>query len=168
MPSNADTVNIPGPAAANETHQPHRRTMPRECSIARTLDVVGEKWSLLALREVFFGVRRFDQIVANTGAPRDILTSRLRKLTDAGLLDRVQYSERPPRFEYHLTQAGKDLQPVLLTLMHWGDRYLAGGQPPPTVWTHTCGHALTPQVICESCEQPAAHGTLVRAEDAGG
>jgi DNA-binding HxlR family transcriptional regulator len=136
---------------------------PRECSIARALDIIGEKWSLLALREVSMGVRRFDQIVARTGAPRDILTARLRKLIDSGVLKRVQYSERPPRFEYHLTPAGRDLQPVLLTLMHWGDHYLANGSPPPTVWTHTCGQHLTPQVTCQSCAQPVIPGSLVRA-----
>lgn len=138
------------------------RPGPRECSIARALDVVGEKWSLLALREVFFGERRFDQIVARTGAPRDILTARLRKLVDVGVLERVQYSERPPRFEYHLTSAGRDLQPVLLSLMHWGDRHLAGSQPRPIVWTHDCGQPLTPQLTCESCAQPVTPGSLVR------
>ncbi|MFC6599922.1 winged helix-turn-helix transcriptional regulator [Kitasatospora paranensis] len=162
MSTNEDLAGRPADPAAAGTHEPRRRPAPRECSIARTLDVVGEKWSLLALREVFFGERRFEQIVANTGAPRDILTARLRKLTDAGVLDRVQYSERPPRFEYHLTQAGRDLQPVLLTLMHWGDRHLAGGQPPPTVWTHTCGHTLTPRVTCESCTRPVEPDSLVR------
>lgn len=166
MSSNTDSADRPAPGGATRSREPRQRSAPRECSIARTLDVVGEKWSLLALREVFFGERRFEQIVANTGAPRDILTSRLRKLTDAGILTRVQYSERPPRFEYHLTRAGRDLQPVLLTLMHWGDRHLAGGQPPPTVWTHTCGHTLTPQVTCQSCAQPVAPGTLVRVAGA--
>jgi DNA-binding HxlR family transcriptional regulator len=136
---------------------------PRTCSIARTLDVVGEKWALLALREVFFGVRRFDQIVARTGAPRDVLTARLRKLVDAGVLERVQYSERPPRSEYRLTAAGRDLQPVLVSLMHWGDRHLSGGQPPPVVWTHTCGHAMTPLLTCEHCAGPVGPGTLTRA-----
>ena len=139
------------------------RFQPRECSIARALDVIGEKWALLALREVTLGVRRFDQIVARTGAPRDVLTARLRKLVDAGVLERIQYSDRPPRFEYHLTPAGRDLQPVLLTLMHWGDRYLAGGSPPPAVWTHTCGQHLTPRVTCASCAQPVTPGALTRA-----
>ena len=91
--------------------KPTKRPAPRVCSIARSLDVVGEKWSLLALREVFLGVRRCDQIDARTGAPRDVLTARLRTLVEAGVLEPVQYSERPPRSEYHLTQAGRDLQP---------------------------------------------------------
>ena len=166
MPPHTDSADPTTPDAATHSREPRRRPTPRECSIARTLDVVGEKWSLLALREVFFGQRRFGQIVANTGAPRDILTSRLRKLTDAGILERIQYSEHPPRFEYHLTPAGQDLQPVLLTLMHFGDRHLAGGNPPPVVWTHTCGHTLAPQVTCESCGESVAPGTLGRALDA--
>ena len=147
---------------------PAERPSPRVCSIARSLDVVGEKWSLLALREVFLGVRRFDQIVARTGAPRDVLTARLRTLVEAGVLERVQYSERPPRFEYHLTEAGRDLQPVLLTLMEWGNRYLSGDKPPPATWTHTeCGHDLTPQVTCAHCAGAVAPGTLALARRDG-
>src|SRR3954471_23522395 len=99
---------------------------PRDCSIARTLEVVGEKWALLALREVFLGNRRFDEMVRRTGAPRDTLTARLKTLTGAGILERRPYSEHPARFEYHLTPAGRDLYPVIATLMAWGDKYLAG------------------------------------------
>src|SRR3954454_23969098 len=116
------------------------QTQPRVCTIARALEVVGDKWSLLVLREVFFGVRRFDKIVAGTGAPRDVMTARLRKLVEAGVLERVQDHGRPPGFEYPRTQAARYRQPVLMTLMHWGDRYLAGDEPPPVVWTHICGH----------------------------
>ncbi|HXU23199.1 MAG TPA: helix-turn-helix domain-containing protein, partial [Tepidiformaceae bacterium] len=80
--------------------------MPRECSIARALDVVGEKWSLLVIREVLLGSLRFNEIQANTGAPRDILSDRLRKLVASGILERSVYQERPPRYEYRLTAAG--------------------------------------------------------------
>src|ERR1700733_1007131 len=100
---------------------------PRPCSIARTLDLVGEKWALLAVREVFLGNRRFAEIVRRTGAPRDTMAARLRTLVGAGILERRQYSEHPARFEYRLTSAGRDLYPVILTLMRWGDRYLADG-----------------------------------------
>src|SRR5215469_3637656 len=96
----------------------------RECSVANALAVVGERWSLLALREIMFGVRRFDQIAQNTGASRDILATRLRKLVDTGLLERRQYEEHPPRHEYVLTEAGQALHVVLLSLMDWGDRYV--------------------------------------------
>jgi DNA-binding HxlR family transcriptional regulator len=136
------------------------------CSIARTLDVVGEKWSLLALREVFLGYRRFDQMVANTGAPRDILTARLRKLVDAGELDRVQYSERPPRFEYVLTETGRDLHPVLMALMHFGDRHLSPGDRPPVEWTHNGDHVLKPELTCAECAGSVTPETLRAATPA--
>ena len=87
-------------------------TQPRVCSVARTLDIVGEKWALLAVREVFLGNRRFDEMIRLTGAPRDTLAARLRTLVEAGILERRQYSEHPARFEYYLTEVGKDLYPV--------------------------------------------------------
>ena len=127
---------------------------PRPCSIARTLDIVGEKWALLAVREAFFGNRRFDEMVHRTGAPRDTLAARLRTLVAAGILDRRQYSEHPARFEYRLTQAGRDLYPVIATLMRWGDQYLAGDDGPPMVLQHHCGHQLTAQVVCQACGEP--------------
>src|SRR6516225_1769864 len=96
---------------------------PRPCSIARTLELVGEKWALLAVREVFLGNRRFDEMVRKTGAPRDTLAARLRALVGAGILERRQYSDHPARFEYHLTCAGRDLYPIIVTLMRWGDEH---------------------------------------------
>ena len=127
---------------------------PRTCSIARTLDIVGEKWALLAVREVFLGDRRFDEMVRRTGAPRDTLATRLRTLVSAGILERRQYCEHPARFEYHLTDAGRDLYPVIVTLMRWGDQYLAGQDGPPLVLQHRCGHRMTAQVVCEACGEP--------------
>ncbi len=124
---------------------------PRVCSIARTLDVVGEKWALLAVREVFLGNRKFDEIVHRTGAPRDTLAARLRTLVGAGILQRRPYCEHPARYEYHLTAAGRDLYPVIVTLMRWGDQYLADEQGPPLILQHHCGHQLTAQVICQAC-----------------
>jgi DNA-binding HxlR family transcriptional regulator len=131
----------------------------RECSIARTLELIGEKWALLALREVFLGVRRFDAIQRNTGAPRDILSARLRKLVASGVLERHQYQERPARFEYRLTQPGRELLPVLLTLMQWGDRYLSHGDPPLT-YRHRCGADLESVLICGSCGEPVTRRDL--------
>ena len=127
---------------------------PRPCSIARTLDIVGEKWALLAVREVFLGDRRFDEMVRRTGAPRDTLAARLRTLVSAGILDRRQYSEHPARYEYHLTDAGRDLYPVIVTLMRWGDQYLAGEDGPPLVLQHHCGHQMVAQVVCQACGEP--------------
>ena len=126
---------------------------PRVCSIARTLDVVGEKWALLAVREVFLGNRRFDEIVRRTGAPRDTLAARLRTLVAAGILERRQYSDRPARYEYRLTEAGRDLYPVIASLMRWGDVHLAGDDGPPVLVEHHCGHRLVPQLVCEACGQ---------------
>ncbi len=134
-------------------------TQPRVCSIARTLEIVGEKWALLAVREVFLGNRRFDEIVRRTAAPRDTLAARLRTLVDAGILERKQYSEHPARFEYRLTQAGRQLYPVILTLMRWGDEHLSGNEGPPMVLQHDGDHRLAAQVVCETC------GEVVRPRD---
>ncbi len=133
-------------------------TTARPCSIADALGVVGEKYSLLVLREVFFGVRRFDAIARNTGAPRDILAARLRRLVEAGVLEKVPYHERPARFEYCPTPAGQDLRPVLLMLMRWGDRHLA--DVPPTVLEHTCGADLDSVVVCRCCGEEVASTDL--------
>src|SRR3954466_7062329 len=117
---------------------------PRTCSIARTLEVVGEKWALLAVREVFLGVRRFDEMVARTGAPRDTLANRLRTLVAYGVLDRRRYSDRPPRDEYVLTDVGRDLFPVFPTLKQGGDPPGAGEDGLPLVLQHSCGAVLEP------------------------
>ena len=143
---------------------------PRTCSIARTLDVVGEKWALLAVREVFLGNRRFDEMVRRTGAPRDTLAARLRTLTGAGILERRQYCEHPARYEYRLTEAGRDLYPVIVALMRWGDTHLAGEDGPPLVLEHRCGHRLVTQLVCESCGEPVDPGDtrpLAAGSDAG-
>lgn len=131
----------------------------RPCSIADALALVGEKYSLLILREVCLGNGRFDQLVRNIGAPRDILATRLRRLVDAGILAKHVYSERPRRFEYRPTQAGLELEPVLVTLMEWGDRHLREDGDRPMVIVHTCGNELVPVVTCTAC------GTAVRHDD---
>src|ERR1700709_2019623 len=97
-------------------------TPRRHCSVATALQVVGEKWALLVVRELFLGNRRFDRIAANTGAPRDILTTRLRSLERAGIITRRAYQDRPQRFEYRLPEAGRDLHPLPPALRTWGDK----------------------------------------------
>jgi DNA-binding HxlR family transcriptional regulator len=129
---------------------------PRPCTAAAALGVIGEKWSLLVVRELAFGVHRFDSIVQNTGAPRDILTSRLRSLESAGVIEKRQYSERPPRFEYHLTQAGRELRPILLSLGQWGSRWAAGA--PPVSFEHTCGETLEVVHTCKACGEAVTGG----------
>ncbi|PWI05084.1 transcriptional regulator [Streptomyces sp. NWU339] len=131
---------------------------PRPCSIADALAVLGEKYSLLVLREAFLGVWRFDAIARNTGAPRDILAARLRHLVDGGVLEKVRYNERPERFEYRPTAAGWELEPVLHILRSWGDRHLA--DRPPMVMEHSCGAALEPVVICGACGKDASRKNL--------
>ena len=136
---------------------------PRVCSIARTLEVVGEKWALLAVREVFLGVRRFDEMVARTGAPRDTLANRLRTLVAYGVLERRRYSDRPPRDEYVLTDVGRDLYPVILTLKQWGDVHRAGEDGPPLVLQHSCGAVLEPVLVCRECRQEVVAQDVRRA-----
>ncbi|MEU6537228.1 helix-turn-helix domain-containing protein [Streptomyces sp. NPDC047000] len=132
----------------------------RPCSIADALALVGEKYSLLVLREVCLGNGRFDQLVRNIGAPRDILATRLRRLVDAGILTKQVYSERPQRFEYRPTRAGLELEPVLMTLMEWGDRHLRGNGDRPMVIVHTCGNELVPVVTCTACGAAVRHDDL--------
>jgi DNA-binding HxlR family transcriptional regulator len=136
-----------------------------ECSIARTLEVVGEWWTLLVLREAFRGVRRFDAMQANLGIARNILMARLRTLEAHGILERRRYQERPARFEYRLTQKGRDLYPVLVALMQWGDRYAVGVAGPPVRLVHaSCGHDANPVLTCGHCGEPVtARG--IRAVD---
>src|SRR5437899_11511792 len=121
-------------------------TGPRPCSLAAALGILGERWSLLAIRELGYGVHRFDQIVGFTGAPRDILAARLRRLEAEGIVERRQYSEHPPRFEYHLTRAGRELFPALIALSQWGDRWAV--DRPAVVLRHECGHRLRADVVC--------------------
>lgn len=135
------------------------KAAPRPCSIADTLALVGEKYSLLVLREISLGVRRFDRIARNTGAPRDILTARLKRLVEAGILEKVAYSERPQRYEYRATPAGEELEPVLVTLMAWGDRHL-NADARPVVLEHSCGEVLDPRVVCASCGGEADRASL--------
>ncbi|RAY12272.1 transcriptional regulator [Actinomadura craniellae] len=130
---------------------------PRECSIADVLDLVGERWTLLVVRELSHGVRRFERLVRNIGASRDILTNRLRKLETAGIIRRERYSHHALRYEYHLTAAGWELCDVLLTLMKWGDRHLNPDDPPLRL-RHSCDEVLEPALICRHCGEPARKG----------
>ena len=101
----------------------------QNCSIARTLEIVGERWTLLIIRDVFLGLRRFDQLQESLGVARNVLAERLNRLVAEGILDRVQYSERPPRFEYQLTKKGRELNVALTALRQWGDAHLSEKPP---------------------------------------
>jgi DNA-binding HxlR family transcriptional regulator len=140
--------------------------MARDCSLAAAMGVIGERWALLALREVFLGVHRFDAITEGTGAPRDVLSARLKSLVEAGILHKVPYSERPLRHEYHLTEAGLDLRDTLLVLSRWGERWLRPGAVPEFVHT-PCDHRLVPVVSCQGCGEVLEPGK-VRAQRRAG
>jgi DNA-binding HxlR family transcriptional regulator len=99
----------------------------QDCSIARALEVVGERWTLLIVRDAFLGLRRFDEFQESLGIARNVLASRLARLVEEGILERVRYSERPERFEYRLTPKGRDLHVALAALRQWGDAYLGSG-----------------------------------------
>ena len=129
------------------------------CSIARTLDVVGEWWTLLILRDALRGTRRFDDFQTSLGLARSVLTARLRKLTDEGILERQQYSEHPPRYEYRLTDKGRALFPVIAALMQWGDTWEQGPAGPPTVLVHdTCGQVTQPILTGPHCRGEVGTG----------
>ncbi len=125
------------------------------CSIAGALEVVGERWSLLIVRDVFLGLRRFDQIQANLGIARNVLQTRLERLIEQGVLERSLYQERPPRYEYKLTEKGIDLWPIVVSLMQWGDRHTPPAGGPAVVLEHRgCGGAVDEHRVCEKCGKP--------------
>jgi DNA-binding HxlR family transcriptional regulator len=130
----------------------------RPCSLAAALDVLGERWSLLALREIGYGVHRFARIAGYTGASRDILADRLRKLEAAGVIERRAYSEHPPRHEYHLTEAGRELFPVMLALYQWGDRWAVDS--PVLTRRHDCGQPVQVDLVCHHCGRPVTPDTI--------
>ena len=135
-----------------------------ECSVARTLDVVGEWWTLLVLRDAFSRVRRFEDFQKSLGIARNVLADRLQTLVDNGILERRPYQERPERHEYRLTQKGLDLYPVLVSLMRWGDRWAFGADPAPVRLRHkACGHDIMPVLVCPECrEEVDAHAISAR------
>jgi DNA-binding HxlR family transcriptional regulator len=127
------------------------RYIADNCSIKRALDIVGEKWTLLVMREAFYGARRFDQFQARVGCARNILSERLLKLTEAGILDRVPYREpgQRERHEYRLSEKGLDLITVVIALMQWGNRWEAGPEGAPVQVLHRdCGHTVEAIVRC--------------------
>jgi len=124
----------------------------QDCSVAQTLSVVGDRWTMLVLREAFMRTRRFEDLQARTGAPRPVLAERLKVLVDNGVLERRLYSERPDRFEYRLTEKGRDLYPVVVSLLSWGDRWMSGRIGPPVELRHKgCGHVMLPELACPEC-----------------
>lgn len=135
--------------------------------MAATLEVVGDPWTLLILRDAFLGVRRFEQWQERLGVARNVLAARLKSLVAHGVLERRCYCERPPRHEYVLTPKGRDLHGVLLTLAAWGDRHVYGAPGGPVRYIHkACGEPFAPGLVCQACGQAAGPGDLIPAEGA--
>lgn len=129
----------------------------QHCSIASSLEVIGERWSLLIIRDILLGKRRFGEIQESLGIARNVLTTRLRRLVDAGLIEPRPYQERPLRNEYFLTEKGLDLWPVLVSLIHWGDKHFPRPGGPPIVLIHRdCGGEIDSHRICTRCGKPLA------------
>lgn len=124
------------------------------CSVAQCLEVVGEWWSMLILRDAFLGVSRFDDFQDRLGISRNILNQRLNGLVESGVLAKVPYSEHPPRHDYRLTGKGRDLWPVLTAMRQWGDTYAAPEGPPLQVVHKACGSVAEALLTCSVCGEP--------------
>jgi DNA-binding HxlR family transcriptional regulator len=123
----------------------------QNCSIAKTLSVLGERWSLLVLRELFLGRRRFDRIQDELGIATNVLSQRLSALVEEGIAERRRYSEHPERFEYRLTEKGRELEPVMLAIQRWGDVHKSGGKPPVEAVHTECDHVFHMVPTCSHC-----------------
>ncbi len=139
----------------------HRDYPGLDCSVAKALEVIGERWSLLIVRSVMHGNRRFGEMQESLGIARNVLSSRLQRLVDEEILERRAYQESPPRYEYFLTEKGLDLWPALIALLNWGDRYSPSPEGPRRLIVHKeCGGTVSERGICESCSK------LLTARDA--
>jgi DNA-binding HxlR family transcriptional regulator len=137
------------------------------CSIARTLELVGERWTLLIIRQALLGTRRFDEFQSELGIARNVLSARLERLVEAGILRRSLYEERPKRYEYRLTKKGTDLWPVLMAMLQWGDRYEAPDGPPVVIEHRDCGGELDDRRRCRLCGQELEAWQVVRRPGPG-
>ncbi|MBP8006832.1 MAG: helix-turn-helix transcriptional regulator [Acinetobacter sp.] len=125
------------------------------CSVARTLSVLGDRWTMLILRNAFMGVRRFDDFQRSLGLTRHVLSERLKRLVQHGILAKVPYVERQERFEYQLTEKGLDLYPIMLSMIQWADKWMDMGLGKPIEFTHKlCGKKMIPKIVCSECDEP--------------
>ena len=141
------------------------------CSVAQTLEVVGEWWSMLVIRDAFLGVRRFDDFQTRLGISRNILNQRLNALVEHGVLQKVPYQDHPPRSEYRLTDKGRDLWGVLTAMRQWGDRWAAPNGAPVEMVHDGCGHVSEAVPVCSRCgevlDARAVHAVAGPAAHAG-
>jgi len=128
------------------------------CTAARAVALFADVWMMMILREMFLGSRRFDELQRLTGAPTATLSQRLKRLESVGVLRREAYSEHPPRHEYRLTDMGRDLWPVVISMKAWGDKWLSSDETHVEILHKECGASITPQLVCPDCHKPmAAH-----------
>jgi DNA-binding HxlR family transcriptional regulator len=139
------------------------------CSLARGLELVGDWWSPLILRDLYLDVGRFDELIEDLGISRNLLTRRLKALTESGVIERLAYQERPRRYEYRLTEAGRDLVPAILALTAWGERWARPKEGSPILFVHTtCGHRFQARVSCSACGEPITADTVMPQGGPGG
>jgi DNA-binding HxlR family transcriptional regulator len=132
------------------------------CSLARSLEVMGDWWTPLILRDLYFGLGRFADIARDLGVSKNLLSMRLAALVERGLVERRRYSERPPRDLYALTTAGRELVPILMALTTWGDRWVGPPEGPPVRFEHrTCGKIVAPAIVCSHCGRQLAVDDVV-------
>ncbi|SMF58678.1 transcriptional regulator, HxlR family [Tistlia consotensis] len=153
-----------GPGAGSAPLEPLKRSRRasdpsqfergRPCSVARTLQIIGDRWSFLVIRQAFFGARRFDELQARLNIASNILADRLARLVAEGILERRKYQDLPERFEYRFSAKGKDLYGSMIMMMVWGDRWLSGGEPPLVLTHRDCGRDFTPVMVCDRCHEP--------------
>jgi DNA-binding HxlR family transcriptional regulator len=153
-----------GPGAGSTPVRPTKRSRRasdpsqymrgRPSSVSLSLSIIGDKWSFLVIREAFLGVRRFDRFASELGIAPNILADRLNRLIHRGIFEKKKYQDLPERYEYRLTEMGKDLYGSLVAMMAWGDRWLSRGKPPLQLTHKTCGKDFTPVVICDKCRKP--------------
>jgi DNA-binding HxlR family transcriptional regulator len=124
------------------------------CSVAQCLEVVGEWWTLLLIRDAFLGVTRFDEFQKRLGISRNVLGQRLARLVEVGVLAKVPYSQHPPRFDYRLTDKGRDLWPLINAMRQWGDKHAAPNGPPLQLIHEQCGKVSDAQLVCSACGEP--------------
>ena len=160
----SDVTYRPGPGAGFSNREPlhsmRRSSKPenfwklRECSVARTMTVIGDRWTYLIMREAFFGAHRFHDVHNNLGISTNILSHRLNRLLNSGIFEQRVYSESPQRSEYRFTQKGRELYGIMISLMHWGDKWLASTKGPPLRLHHTtCDTDFSARIVCSHCKE---------------